>query len=63
MRAAYEEWWLLVSEQFDRDISFALPQQPVGFCIENGEFCIENDEFCIQNDEFCITRWRANRCC
>ena len=25
LRAAYEEWWELVSDQFDRDISFALP--------------------------------------
>ena len=24
----YEEWWDLVSEQFDRDVSFALPMEP-----------------------------------
>lgn len=28
LRQAYEEWWELVSEQFDRDISFALPMEP-----------------------------------
>jgi hypothetical protein len=27
LRAAYEEWWLLVSDQFDRDISFAMPME------------------------------------